>query len=302
MQQHIFDHPNARSNHTLPTPRGGGIAVFLSILVGIALLPFSPSHTFFTILVGGSVLALISFLDDRQSVPIRLRLLVQLGAVILGMFALGKEILVFQGLFPFWLDRVIAGFIWLWFVNLYNFMDGIDGITGMETVCVMVGIALIASMTSGGMEGYGHIAMVVAAAAVGFLVWNWHPARIFIGDVGSIPLGYILGFFLLMLAGTGYWAAALLLPAYYLADSGITLLKRILRKEKFWQAHSQHFYQKAVRGGLKPPEVVGRILLGNGALLALAIYSLHTPVLSLFLGVLITLLLLYWLCPHEQSN
>jgi UDP-N-acetylmuramyl pentapeptide phosphotransferase/UDP-N-acetylglucosamine-1-phosphate transferase len=114
------------------------------------------------------------------------------------------------------------------------------------------------------------MAVVMVAAALGFLVWNWHPAKIFLGDSGSVPLGYLLGWLLLSAASHGHWAAALILPAYYLTDASITLVRRALRGERLWEAHRQHFYQKAVQGGAGHARVASLILLANAILVLLA--------------------------------
>ena len=180
---------------------------------------------------------------------------------------------------PAWLDRLLTGVCWLWFINLYNFMDGIDGITGTETVCVALGYTLIAATTvSTGMAT--SLALILAGSALGFLVWNWHPARIILGDVGSIPLGFLLGWLLLDLALRGHLAAAAILPMYHVADATLTLVRRFLTVSEPWKPHRQHFYQRAVLGALRPPEVVLRIAALNVLLMALAVLSLTRPWLA----------------------
>ena len=149
-------------------------------------------------------------------------------------------------------------------------MDGIDGLAGVETACVGIGIALVAVAT-GLAAPFGAFGLTIAAAALGFLWWNWHPARIFLGDVGSVPLGFLLGWLLLGLAQNGQWAAALILPLYYLGDATITLLRRGLKGEKVWQAHRLHFYQHAVKTGLDHGQVVRHVLFVDLLLVALAV-------------------------------
>lgn len=135
----------------------------------------------------------------------------------------------------------------------------------------------------------------LAAAAVGFLVWNWPPSRIFLGDVGSVPIGFLLGFLLLALAARGYGAAALILPAYYLADATLTILRRLLRGEKIWRPHSQHFYQQAVRGGLSHAQVSLAVLAANLVLIALAVLSLTAPLPALIGAAVVVAGLLAWM-------
>lgn len=244
----VVDVPNQRSSHQAATPRGGGIGVMAALLPALLLAGFvagRPGEAAILI-AAAAVLAAVSFLDDLKPRPASMRLAVQAGAVAAGLFALGDG-LVFQGLLPFWLDRLAAGFLWLWFVNLYNFMDGIDGITAAQTIAIGAGAAMLAALV----PAPALVALAgcaLAGAGAGFLPWNRHVARIFLGDVGSVPLGFIAGFVLLQLAVSGYWAAALCLPLYYLADATLTLLRRMARGERFWEAHREHAYQYAAAG------------------------------------------------------
>lgn len=274
--QQIVDTPNSRSNHTLPTPRGGGIAVVGVILLCWAAAPFVLGFTekpmmfpsFWPFLAATLGLAVVSFADDRTPLNPAIRLLAQIVAVWVGMYAL--EAPVFLSFLPegtpLWVDAGLTMLCWLWFINLFNFMDGIDGITGMQSLHICLGVwvlALIGQLP----DMYLIYTAIIGAAAVGFLVWNWHPAKLFLGDVGSVPLGFMLGFLLLQTAALGHPVAALILPAYYLADAGITLLKRIGRREKIWQAHSSHYYQQAVRSGWSHSTVVLCIAMANLLLL-----------------------------------
>lgn len=251
----VLDHPNERSSHQQPTPRGGGIAVIAVIAVGwlaISLLPYIGARSgaeltsLLVILAMGVALAGLSFLDDLRGLAILVRFGSQIIAVTVGVMMLPDRTMVFQDVLPYGIDRVLAGFAWLWFINLYNFMDGIDGITVVETASIAVGILLLGIFGLASQQ-FGLIGAVIAGAAIGFGFWNWHPAKLFLGDVGSVPLGYLLGFLLLSLAAQGQWAAALLLPLYYLADATLTLLRRLGRGEKIWRAHRSHYYQQAAR-------------------------------------------------------
>jgi len=142
-------------------------------------------------------------------------------------------------------------------------MDGIDGLAGGETGAIGMGLLLFAGFGGGADPELALLAVPIIGAAIGFLVWNWSPARIFLGDVGSAPLGYLLGFLLLDLAVRGFWKIALILPLYYLADATITLARRLLRGERVWQAHREHYYQQAVRRGLGHAAVVERVIVGD---------------------------------------
>ncbi|MGE5505907.1 MAG: MraY family glycosyltransferase [Actinomycetota bacterium] len=265
----FLDHPNERSSHKTPTPRGGGLAVTPAVLVAwMAASADAPGWSWVAVL-GAALLMLTSWADDRHDLPPAPRLLAHAGVVAGALMLMGPEQLVFQGWLPLGADRLVAGLGWLWFVNLYNFMDGIDGITGVETASIGTGVAVVA-LLAGSATALAPLGLACAGAALGFLVWNWHPARIFLGDVGSVPLGFLLGGLLVQLAAAGQLAAALILPAYYLADATITLGRRALAGEKVWQAHRRHFYQRALAGAGRHDRVVLAILAADAVLVALA--------------------------------
>lgn len=259
----ILDHPNERSSHTLPVPRGGGLAVTPVMAAALVLVGFAAPGFPSVLAAGALILMAISWIDDRKGLPPLPRFLLQAGVIAATLMGMEADRLAFSGLLPLWADRLALGLGWLWFVNLYNFMDGIDGITGIETACLGLGLAVVGGQAI-------PQSMVVAAAGLGFLVWNWHPARIFLGDSGSIPLGFVLGGLLVDLAGHGQLAVALILPGYYVADASITLLWRLKDGEKIWQAHRRHFYQRAVQGGKSHAQVSSAVLGGNLLLLGCA--------------------------------
>lgn len=269
----VLDHPNARSSHTQPTPRGGGIvvvAVLILALWAIALGNNAPLRHTAIVTMELAALALVSWIDDRRGAPVWMRLAVQLAAVSAGLANIGLAAFAERnGLSP-WLLAIPVGLAWMWFVNLYNFMDGIDGITGTETASIGVGLVALAVVTLGSVAGQGLTGLALAGAAIGFLVWNWHPARIFLGDVGSVPLGFLVGGLLIEAALAGQWAPALILPLYYLADATVVLVRRALAGQKPWQAHKTHFYQRAHQGGLSHGQVSLCIGALNAVLIALA--------------------------------
>jgi len=266
----VLDRPNERSLHVVPTPRGGGIAPVAIILVAWAGLAAAGrlAPGLLLVLPGAILLAIVSWRDDRHGLSPGLRLLAQIAAVTLGLLALPPAGRVFQGWLPAGLDAAAAAFCWLWFVNLFNFMDGIDGLAGSEAAAIGLGLMLFAGSGRGQDPGLALLAAAIAGSALGFLVWNWAPARVFLGDVGSVPLGYLIGFLLLDLAAAGAWKIALILPAYFLADATITLVRRLLRGEAVWQPHRQHFYQRAVGRGLGHAAVVRRVIAADLLLVA----------------------------------
>ncbi|MEA2754431.1 MAG: hypothetical protein QOJ54_720, partial [Aliidongia sp.] len=202
---------------------------------------------------------------------------------------------VFQGLLAPGPDLLATALLWLWFVNLFNFMDGIDGITASETVMIGLGVAVIALVAADYQSGALPLGLAIAAAALGFLAWNWQPAKLFLGDVGSIPLGYLLGWLLLALARTGAWAPALILPLYYLTDATLTLAYRLLRGRRVWEAHREHFYQRAIQRGLSHAAVVLRIAAANLALVLLALLATEWPLPALAGSIVVVAALLVWL-------
>ncbi|UEM21777.1 glycosyltransferase family 4 protein [Skermanella mucosa] len=292
----ILDLPNERSSHTVPTPRGGGWGIMATLLPAFALIGWivGSFDRIGPVLAGAAGLIAVSWMDDRRSRPALFRLAAQVAAVALGLTALPGHDLVFQGWLPLWADRLAAGFCWLWFVNLFNFMDGIDGLAGSEAASIGAGLALV-SVTAGLGVVPLWLALATAGAALGFLGWNWHPARVFMGDVGSVPLGYLLGWLLLGAAGAGAWAAALLVPLYFLADATFTLLRRLAAGKRIWQPHREHIYQRAVQAGRSHSGVVLWVLAANAGLVALAAASVTVGWMALVPGALVVLALMAFL-------
>src|SRR5207245_6467519 len=233
---------------------GGGIAVIGAVLLGwiaLARTGSAPSGVF-GITLGAVLLAAVSWIDDLRGLSRVVRLLAQAAAVAIGVSVLPEPKDFFH--------LVAIGLVWMWWINLFNFMDGIDGLAGSEAAAIGAGLLLFASVGAGWDPGLRVLGAAVIGAIIGFLVWNWSPAQIFLGDVGSVPLGYLLGFLLLDLAVRGHWRIALILPLYFLADATITLARRLMRGERVWHAHREHFYQQAVRRGLGHASVVKGVI------------------------------------------
>jgi UDP-N-acetylmuramyl pentapeptide phosphotransferase/UDP-N-acetylglucosamine-1-phosphate transferase len=282
LSRYALARPNARSSHTVPTPQGGGIAVLAATLVatwlGVALatllMPFGLIRLT-ALSIAAVLLALIGAVDDIRTLGAAPRFVMQVIAVGLVVALLPTDFRVVPQI-PVAVERAALLLGGVYFVNVVNFMDGLDLMTVAEVVPVTTGVILL------GFNGAGWLpAMLVAAALLGamlgFAPFNRPVARLFLGDVGSLPIGLLLGWLMLMLAGQGYLAAAVLLPLYYLADATVTLARRIGRGEKFWEAHRSHFYQLATARGFTVAEVIGRVLLVNSALVALALISVVEP-------------------------
>ena len=286
----IFDHPSERSSHDRPVPKGAGaavITVLLVIWIALALLGLVPRG-----ILGISglafVLAAVSWRNDLNDLSVTLRLAVQVAAVIVALLGWPGRGLLLQGLVPGWLDQTLTAVAWIWFINLFNFMDGADGMTGVESIVIGLGVAVIGAFTGFGPEGYLLLGVSLAAVAAGFLPWNWHPARVFLGDVGSVPLGFVAAWLLLELAGHGYWAPALLLTLYYVSDATLTLVRRLVTGEPFWRAHNTHFFQRALGRDGNHAAVVGLVLGGSVALALAAVAAIWWPAFALCAGAAIT--------------
>ena len=267
----IFNHPNERSSHSLPTPHGGGLAVVPMVIIawiGIGVMG-DAAPAVFVVVALALALAVVFWIDDLRGLPVALRLAAQAAAIATALAAAPVDRAYVSAVLPPAVDLFIAGVLWLWFVNLFNFMDGIDGLAGSETASIGIGVAAVV-MIAGGAGDLPALGIALAAAALGFLAWNWQPAKVFLGDVGSVPLGFVTGWLLLELAARGQAVAALILPLYYLADATLTLARRAARGERVWQAHREHFYQRAVRRGLGHAAVVRHVLAVNVLLVGLA--------------------------------
>ena len=234
-RQLMLDRPNARSLHQQPVPRSGGIALAAGVAAGIALAPAAPLAAFGI----AAVLAVLSLADDLHALPTLLRLAahVAAAAVLLALEIGSAEPVLFLTLL-----LAIA-----WYANLYNFMDGSDGLAG--------GMALIGFGAYGwAAQQSGHAALaasgsVLAAASLAFLLFNFHPARLFMGDAGSVPLGFLAGALGVLGWRDSVWPLwfPVLVFAPFVCDATLTLLKRLLRGERVWQAHKEHYYQRLVR-------------------------------------------------------
>lgn len=301
LKHHALAHPNARSSHRIPTPQGGGIAV-IAATVGVVVacvlfgVPGLGGQTLWLVLAATVFIALVGAIDDVRPIAVMPRLILQAVGVAIVLAALPGELRVVPFL-PYWLERALLGLAILWLVNLTNFMDGIDWMTVAEVVPLSSGLVLFGLMGALPRDAT-IVALALCGAMIGFAPVNRPVARLFLGDVGSLPIGLLLGWLLVVLAGAGHVAAALLLPLYYLADATITLLRRLAHGEPVLQAHRSHFYQRAMDGGFNVYQIVGRVVVLNIALIGLAATTLLTPsyllhVAALIAGCGLVALLLY---------
>lgn len=235
----ILDHPNERSLHARPVPRTGGLGLLAGV---VAAWPIAAPAGAWPALIGALVLAGVSFLDDLRGLPAIVRLMSQL-AVSMALVAWHWE--AFPG--PAW--AIAAALAIAWMCNLYNFMDGADGLAGGMAVAGFGAYAIAAGL--GGAMELAALSSAIAASALAFLVFNFPPARIFMGDVGSVPLGFLAGALGLLGWQQALWPAWFPVLAFspFIVDATVTLLRRALRGERVWQAHREHYYQRVVQLG-----------------------------------------------------
>jgi UDP-N-acetylmuramyl pentapeptide phosphotransferase/UDP-N-acetylglucosamine-1-phosphate transferase len=300
MLRHALARPNARSSHRIPTPQGAGIAVIVATLIAaiavVALAGTSPMKIPAIVFGATLFIAAVGLADDVHSIPVLPRLLLQAAAVAAIVFTAPESLRIVDTL-PLWIERGLVLLAGLWFVNLVNFMDGLDLMTAAEAVPISAAIALL------GWLGEVPATTTIVAAALcgallGFTPFNRPVAKIFLGDVGSLPIGLLLGWCLLQLAWHQQLAACVLLPLYYLTDATVTLGRRMARREPFWAAHRSHYYQRATDNGFTVWQVVSEVFALNVVLAALAIAStrLQSPLIVILLvaaGALAVVLTLY---------
>lgn len=269
LSRNLLDVPNERSSHQVPTPRGGGVAMAVSATAGLVILSLVneiQSDLLIALVLGGAAVAAVGFLDDRYQLSAAVRLTVHFMAAVGALIWLG-------GLPPLRIGEHIVAFGWIgyflgalgivWTVNLFNFMDGIDGLAASECIFIAIAGAFLAVISE--TSNSAPTMIVFAASICGFLVWNWPPAKIFMGDVGSGYLGYVIG--VLAIAEARENPAALfvwlILGAVFFMDATVTLVRRLARRERAHEAHSSHAYQWLARGWKSHKRVTVAVLLIN---------------------------------------
>ncbi len=275
-----------RSLHRTPTPQWGGVVVVattlaIAALAGMVLRP-EPGLSLHAGTVFGAALLLLVLgaVDDVLVLGAAPKLLAQAAAVGLVIWSLphSARLLPFA---PAWAESAILFVAVLWFVNLVNFMDGLDWMMVAEVVPVTAGLAVLAWLGALPTQGLV-VGLALNGAMLGFAPFNRPIARLFLGDMGSLPIGLLLGWLLLLVATTGHLAAAVLLPLYFVADASLTLFRRLRAGERVWEGHRSHFYQRAVDKGMRNEAIVARIFLVNLGLAAMAALSvtIDAPIAS----------------------
>lgn len=294
LKKQILDIPNHRSSHSVPTPRGGGLAI--AIVWYAALLVFfvlgKIETRLFWALLSGMILSIVSFVDDIKSLSPKIRMGTQFITAILALYAIGGSHFIDLGFIQFdniyILTLLSVPFI-IWFINLFNFLDGIDGYLGMEGVFIFTALWLFTR---------NDVLLILVAAILGFLVFNWpaQKAKIFCGDVGSTLIGFNVAIFAIYFQSTSELSIfiPLILSSLFWFDATLTLFKRWRNGEKLSEAHRKHAYQRIVQYGFSHAKVVYLALLVNVFLLGISGITFYYQKYLLF-GLLITIIILFCL-------
>lgn len=297
LSRELMDVPNARSSHSIPTPRGGGIAIVISFLISLAALLFFellPLNQLLSFVTAGVVVATIGFIDDHGHVAARWRLLAHFCAAATGLYFLGGFPSVQMFGFELqlgWLNHILALIYLVWMLNLYNFMDGIDGIAGIEAITVCLGGVLLFLFGDFGILAEQLAVVALGVASLGFLIWNFPPAKIFMGDAGSGFVGLMLGLLSIAAAHIDqslFWGWVILLGVF-IVDATITLIRRAISGRAVYEAHRSHAYQYLSRK-LKSHQPVS---ISVGAINSLWLFPMATLVVLGFLDGFLGLLVAY---------
>jgi UDP-N-acetylmuramyl pentapeptide phosphotransferase/UDP-N-acetylglucosamine-1-phosphate transferase len=299
--RHLLAQPNARSSHSVPTPQGAGLAVMASVFAGCALGLWAVQGAeprIVGILAAAAGLTLLGAIDDAYGLSVSSRLAGQALAALVAVGTLPEGLRLFPGLLPAGVEDVLLVLGIVWFVNAVNFLDGLDWMTVAQVVPVTLGVAVL-HLVGAVPANVTLLALALLGATLGFAIFNKHPASIFLGDAGSLPIGLLLAFMLIFVAKANL-AAAVLLSLYTLADATLTLFRRLLAGEQVFAAHRTHFYQRAAAQGLTVPQVTARVfllglLLASLAVAAVLAGSLAVDLLTLGLGAIAAGLTLFLL-------
>ena len=311
-----MDMPKKRSNHLIPKPKGAGLIIIPTIIVSIVFFIYFDlinSKPWLLICLLTFILWVTSIFDDFYNLPSTPRLIVQ-GLCVLGAIQfLSTEITdlvqiiinisnlgISQQFLIFFLKLLIF-FYWLWLINLFNFMDGMDGITGFQVCTFSMGIIILSIFGSLPNET-GYVGIILFSSFLGFLFWNKPPAKIFLGDSGSIPIGFLISsIIVLSLVKQQNFIPTMILILFHFIDSTLTICIRALKRKNVFEAHSDHFYQKKIRSGSSHQKVLEKINIVNIALIVFSILYLYLGAFSLVFSVLLVFKLLHWLNSKNEK-
>ncbi len=297
-------HRAARWPQSKGSVRQGGLIPL--ILIGFAwsalsVLDLAPIETLMAI-VGAGVLAWLGWPFGGFKPERYIRFAIECGAVVLGCIFVPGRGHIFQGLVPPFADLLLTAILWLWFIHLWGSLDAVDGLAGSQTLLVGFGAAGIAFAAADHETGAATLGLSLAAVLAGFLVWNWPPARLRLGAIGALPLGFLVFWILLGLAGRGYWAPAIILPLAALADGVATLARRVARFQLPWGTHRDHVFQMAARRFAEPGPVVLRLAGGTLGLALTAALAVPFRWIGLPIALAGTVALLIWLGRRPEAG
>jgi len=289
----IVDRPSDRRAHDRITPRGGGLFIVIILVIGLIAFEYLTKNTFnnsLKFIPIFLVISTISFLDDLRPINVFIRLVIHMSCAGLSVFLFLYPTSLFYHILPFGIDFIIATLLFTSFLNIYNFLDGLDGMTSIESIHLSITILIISVLNFDiiiNVDLIIVISVITLGCSIGFLIFNWHPAKIFLGDVGSISLGFLLGFCLLLISASDprLFIACVIASLYYIGDGGLTILIRLINKEKIWEPHLKHFFQKAVKNGMSTKQIIARVIICNFLLMLLAINALYYPIISIVLAL-----------------
>ncbi len=302
----LLDIPTERSNHGKPTPKGAGIILIPLVIIASLLVFFLErilENYWLSIFGFCIILTILSLLDDLKNINFGIRLIFQIFCVLSSLFLFKDQLGIYQQSLDFFIFNEISMFesfiivltltiVWVWIINMFNFMDGMDGITVVQVSSLTILTNLLAIL--GLVEiHFLYFSLILLTVLLAFYSVNKPPAKIFLGDVGSIPIGFLVGFIIIYnTVIADIIIPFLIIMMYYLLDSIVTIFIRFLNKENIFKAHSSHFYQKVLRKGYDHKYVLKRIVYLNIILLFLAILSVYLPILSSLLALVSTSFLL----------
>ena len=306
----IVDVPNYRSNHEMVIPKGAGILLIPILSTSVILYSYfgfidrSPWILLSLLML---IACLFSFYDDIKNLSSAKKLIFQVVIVFLGISFFDKQLSIFlsknfqigemyfnQNIMKIVLC-IFLSMLWMWVMNVFNFMDGIDGITSVQVIFFSIGI-IVLSLLEVIDRQYSYIGILLFSVFLGFLYWNISPSKIFIGDSGSIPIGFFIGSIIVssFINEKGFISICLLV-IYYLSDSSITLIRRIVEKKNIFLAHSEHFYQKKIRNGFSHNYVLRYVFFVNILLLSFSILFTKLGIITVILALLTVFIFLLWL-------
>ena len=313
----LLDIPSSRSNHEQSMPKGGGIILIPTIIISISLYFFienTINTKWIVFLLSIFFLFLVSLIDDIKSLPASLRLIVHSLCVIISVYCMKDDIISFinnadiivklsiSDSLLFYLLTALIIFSWLWLINLFNFMDGIDGLTALQMIFLALTVNIVSLMNFFDKD-FQFLSLVIFSAFLAFFRLNKPSAKIFLGDSGSIPSGYIAGFILIeSLFKQGPFFSILIILMYFILDSTITLFIRSIKNNNIFTAHSDHFYQRMIRKGYSHHYVLRKILFLFIFLILLSFVSLKYHLISLSLALTTTILSLIYFSVRSKNE